>query len=167
MKRIVVYGSIIIFIIILAGIQSYFDHRSKLTEVTPIEVLVYFSKSEPTDIVQLPITRFFSKSSSASEPSTVELATFAIHEMLVGPNAEEIAQGLITAINVGTQLNYLKINEGLATVDFNDQFDWQMGGSAKVIAISQQLQLTLTQFPMVDDIMITINHGERLANLEP
>lgn len=122
-------------------------------------ISVYFAKSEPTDIAIVPVERTISK--------TQAVATAAIQELLKGPTEAEKAAGLTTAINSGTILNYVKIDNGVATVDFNDRFDFQMGGSARVMAINQQILKTLTQFPTIKTIKITINRGARPANLEP
>lgn len=124
-----------------------------------VTILVYFAKSEPTDIAIVPVERII--------PKTKAVATAAIQELLKGPTEAEKAEGLTTAINSGTVLNYVKIDNGVATVDFNDRFDFQMGGSARVMAINQQILKTLTQFSTIKSIKITINNGERPANLEP
>jgi len=148
---------------VVLGASGYwlFQQYSSVSVSPPVTrtILVYFSKSEPTDIVQVAVERTIIK--------TVAVATAAMQELLKGPTEAEKAEGLTTAINAGTVLNYVKIDAGVATVDFNEQFDWQMGGSARVQAIYQQIFKTLTRFSVVDDIIITINHGERLANLEP
>lgn len=167
MKRIIIYSSIIILVVVLAGIQAYWDNQSKSTEINPIEILVYFSKSEPTEIIQVPVKRLFSRVDNNTKPSPAELATFAVNQMLAEPTAEETVAGLTSALNSGSVLNYVKIDNQLAIIDFNEQFDWQMGGSAKVMAIYQQLYQTITQFSGITEIKITINHGERPANLEP
>ena len=122
-------------------------------------ILAYFNRSEPTDIVQVAVNRTISV--------TKAVATAAMQELLKGPTAAEKAEGLTTAINAGTVLNYVKIENGIATVDFNDQFDFQIGGSARVRAIYQQIFKTLTQFSTIKSIQLTINNGERPANLEP
>lgn len=125
------------------------------------EISVYFNKSTPTDIMQVPVTRCHSMMDGTSS------STYVIQELLEGPTVAEKGRGLSTAINPGTVLNYVKIENGVATIDFNDQFDFQMGGSARVQAIYQEIYKTLTQFPTIKEIKITINYGERLANLEP
>ncbi|MCX6646825.1 MAG: GerMN domain-containing protein [bacterium] len=124
------------------------------------QILVYFNRSEPTEIVQVAVNRTI----PATETSAAEAA---IMELLKGPTDAERAEGLSTAMNEGTVLNYVRIENGLATVDFNDRFDFQMGGSARVGAIYQQIYKTLNQFSAIDEIKITVNHGERPAILEP
>ncbi len=139
-------------------VWQYYTNQPVATLSTQ-EIVVYFNKSEPTDIIQVAVKRTI--------PKTVAVATAAMQELLKGPTDAETANGLTTAINAGTVLNYVKINNGMATVDFNDQFDFQMGGSARVRAIYQQIFKTLTQFSTIKEITITINHGSRPGNLEP
>lgn len=127
-------------------------------------IIVYLNKSEPTDIVQVGVERAIFGDDRFFVSNRAEEVMLALLE---GPTNSEKAEGLTTAINVGTVLNYIKIEDGVATVDFNDRFDFQMGGSARVQAIYQQIFKTLTQFPEVKSIKLTINYGERLANLEP
>ena len=123
------------------------------------DIVVYFSRSEPTEIVQVAVDRMVEK--------TDDIASTAIRELLKGPTESEKAQGLTTAIANGTVLNYVRIENGVATVDFNDKFDYQMGGSARVTAIRGQIEKTLFQFPGIKEVVITINFGERPAVLEP
>lgn len=148
---------------VIIGASSYwlFQQYNSASVSPPVTrtILIYFNKSEPTDIVQVAVERDIFK--------TVAVATAAMQELLKGPTASEKAEGLTTAINAGTILNYVRIDKGIATVDFNDQFDFQMGGSARVRAIYQQIYKTLTQFSTIKSIQLTINHGERPANLEP
>ena len=125
------------------------------------EIIVYFNRSEPTEIVQVEVKRAIAKA--------VDPATGAINELLKGPTDSEKADGLTTAISEDTILNYVKIENGIATVDFNEKFDFQMGGSARVTAIRAQIEKTLFQFPelAIKKVLITVNHGERPAVLEP
>ena len=148
---------------VIIGASGYwlFQQYNSTSVSLPVTrtILVYFNKSEPTDIVQVAVERDILK--------TGAVATAAIQELLKGPTASEKAEGLTTAVNAGTILNYVRIDKGIATVDFNEQFDFQMGGSARVRAIYQQIFKTLTQFSTIKEIKLTINHGERSANLEP
>ncbi|MDD5606160.1 MAG: GerMN domain-containing protein [Patescibacteria group bacterium] len=126
------------------------------------QVEVFFNENQPTDIVQVGVERTVPATSNVED-----LAEAAMRELLGGPTDKEAEQGLTTAIADGTHLNYVNIVDGVATVDFNEAFDFQIGGSARVMAISQQVQKTLTQFTGVNDVRITINHGAREAVLEP
>jgi len=123
------------------------------------EVLVYFNQVKENEIVQLPVKRVIAP---YDDPMTQ-----AIKELLKGPTEEEQAQGFSTALNEGTELNYIRVEDGAATLDFNERFDTPMGGSARVISIYQQLDRTMKQFPGISEIKLTINRGEREAVLEP
>jgi len=153
---------LLIGVVLGAGVYWLYQRYNSAPVNSPGEqmtISVYFAKSEPTDIAIVSVKRTI--------PKTVAVATAAMQELLKGPTDAEKAQGLSTAINSGTILNYVRIENGVATVDFNDRFDFQMGGSARVMAINQQILKTLTQFPTIKTIKLTINQGERPANLEP
>ena len=120
--------------------EKYYPVPSQATQ----NIVIYFNKSEPTDIVQIAVERTI--------PKTPAIATAAINELLKGPTAAEKSEGLTTAINAGTILNYVRIENGIANADFNYMFDYQMGGSARVRAIYQQIFKTLTQFPTIKEI---------------
>ena len=142
-------------VVLGAGVYWLYQRYNSAPVNSPGEqmtISVYFAKSEPTDIAIVSVKRTI--------PKTVAVATAAMQELLKGPTDAEKAQGLSTA-------NYVRIENGVATVDFNDRFDFQMGGSARVMAINQQILKTLTQFPTIKTIKLTINQGERPANLEP
>jgi len=149
-------------VLALAGfwVYSQFSTSGFLLKTSqPREVLVYFNKVEENDIIQQAVTREVAPADDAM--------TQAIKELLIGPTEEEKAQGLSTALNEGTELNYIQVENGTATLDFNDRFDFQMGGSARVLALRQQIEKTLKQFPEITTIKLTINQGEREAVLEP
>jgi len=149
-------------VLALAGfwVYSQFSTSGFLLKTSqPREVLVYFNKVEENDIIQQAVTREVAPADDAM--------TQAIKELLIGPTEEEKAQGLSTALNEGTELNYIRVENGTATLDFNDRFDFQMGGSARVLALRQQIEKTLKQFPEITTIKLTINQGEREAVLEP
>jgi spore germination protein GerM len=152
--------------LVAAAIFLFFNFNPRGSQNEPVlatrQILVYFNRSEPTEIVQVAVSRTI--------PVIVTpalSAEAAINELLKGPTDAERAQGLTTSISDETVLNYVTIENGTATVDFNDRFDFQMGGSARVTAIYQQIYQTLHQFSPIDELKITVNHGERPAVLEP
>lgn len=90
-------------------------------------------------------------------PKTQALARAALEELLKGPiNLEEDA-GFATSINSGVKIQKLTIESGVAKVDFDDQLEFQVGGSCKVSAIRAQITETLKQFSTVKDVVISIN----------
>jgi hypothetical protein len=93
-------------------------------------------------------------------PKTGAIARAAIEELLKGPTQQEIKSGYYTNINSGVKLNNISIqktNPPSALVDFDEQLQFQVGGSCKVGAIRAQITQTLKQFPSIEDVIISIN----------
>lgn len=150
-------------ILVLVANWAYQAWRAPADTTSDMQIVkVYFNESRPTEIVQVAVDREVLVSEDVQK-----LAESAIEVLLNGPTAEEHEQGLSTAIQDGSVMNYVKVEGSVATVDFNDIFDFQLGGSAQVLAIRGQIEKTLTQFDEIDEVKITINKGEREAVLEP
>lgn len=90
-------------------------------------------------------------------PKTEKIATAAVLELLRGTTSKERDSGFMTSINQGVRLNKLTIQNGTAKADFNEQLDFQVGGSCRVAAIRAQITETLKQFPTVQNVVISIN----------
>lgn len=99
-------------------------------------------------------------------PYTVATARVAIQELLEGPTAEEVEAGLMTSIPEGTQLRDIEIIDGTARVDFSQELDEDVAGSATVTAIRNQIEMTLLQFETVDEVIISVE-GETEEVLQP
>ena len=165
MKKYLYPALVMLAFVILGGI--YFGNQGNSTNNTDQSrqtktVKVFFSKNEPTDIVQIAVDRLVEAGGSQAE-----LALAAVRAMLEGPTQAESDQGLINAINEGTVVNSVNIIGGVATVDFNATFDRNVAGAALVSAIRGQVESTLKQFAGVREIRMTINGGAREAVLEP
>ena len=90
-------------------------------------------------------------------PKTQAVARAALEELLKGATEEEKNQGFFTNINSGVKIQSLSIQDGVAKIDFDDQLEFQVGGSCRVAAIRAQITETLKQFPTVDSVIISIN----------
>lgn len=90
-------------------------------------------------------------------PKTQTVARAALEELLKGSTEAEKEQGFFTSINPGVKIQSLTIEDGTAKVDFDEQLEFQVGGSCRVAAIRAQITGTLKQFPTVDDVIISIN----------
>jgi spore germination protein GerM len=90
-------------------------------------------------------------------PKTEAVGRAALEQLLAGPTDEEKAEGYFTSINPGVVIQSLTIENGVAKVDFNEQLEYQVGGSCRVAAIASQIRETLKQFPTVSDVVISIN----------
>lgn len=94
-------------------------------------------------------------------PKTEAIGRAALEELLKGPTEQEKSEGFLTNINPGVKIQKLTIDPptggGVAKVDFDEQLEFQVGGSCRVAAISAQITQTLKQFPTVKSVIISIN----------
>jgi spore germination protein GerM len=88
---------------------------------------------------------------------TPALARAALESLLRGPSFKEQEQGFFTSINSGVKIQKLVIENEIAKVDFDEQMEFQMGGSCRVSAIRSQITETLKQFPTVKSVVISVN----------
>ena len=90
-------------------------------------------------------------------PKTQTLARAALEELLKGPTENEKLLGFSTSINSGVKIQKLTIVNGVAKVDFDEQLEFQVGGSCRVAAIGAQITQTLKQFSAVQSVVVSIN----------
>jgi len=90
-------------------------------------------------------------------PKTQGVAKAAIEALLRGATEDEIAQGYVSNIPLGVRLQKITIENGVVKVEFDEQLEFQVGGSCRVAAIRAQIIQTLKQFPTVQEVIISIN----------
>jgi len=89
---------------------------------------------------------------------TPAVARAALEELLKGDVTDkENLDGFTTSINPGVKIQKLIIENNVAKVDFDEQLEYQVGGSCRVAAISAQITETLKQFPSIKSVIISIN----------
>lgn len=88
---------------------------------------------------------------------TLAVAKASTEALLRGATQEEINQGFVSNINSGVRIQNLIIENGVAKVDFDEQLEFQVGGSCRVAAIRVQITETLKQFPTVNSVIVSIN----------
>jgi len=152
---------IVLGVMVILGYQYMNNSDSLNQSATTQEVSVFFNENKPTEVVQVAVKR----NVEASEDEA-ELALAAVEKLLEGPTADEQDRGLMTAIPTDTVVHNIVIQNGVATVDFNEAFDFQVGGATLVTAIREQVEQTLRQFRSISFVKMTIN-GTRDAILEP
>ncbi|MEA1909659.1 MAG: GerMN domain-containing protein [Patescibacteria group bacterium] len=124
----------------------------------PKKSQVYFVKTMSTENELVAVER--------SVDPLAALATVLVQSILVGPSGAELGQGLTSAISYSAKLNYVRLDGGTAFVDFNNEFDKNIAGSAKVIATQDQINKTLTSLPGIEEVRLTIDFETRPAVLE-
>lgn len=90
-------------------------------------------------------------------PKTESVARAALLELFKGTTVSEEGEGFFSSINDGVVIQSLVIEDGKATVDLNEQLEYQVGGSCKVAAIRAQIVETLKQFTNVKTVVISID----------
>ena len=88
---------------------------------------------------------------------TEAIAKAALEELLKGPSQTDLDAGYSTSINNGVKVQSIVIQNGIAKVDFDNQLEYQVGGSCRVASIRAQITQTLKQFPTVKSVVISIN----------
>ncbi len=92
-----------------------------------------------------------------SVPKTQAVARAALEELLRGVTDLEKDAGFFTSINSGVKIQSLTIENSVAKVDFDEQLEFQVGGSCRVAAIRAEITETLKQFSTVNSVIISIN----------
>lgn len=121
-------------------------------------VHVYLVRLEGGEAVPVAVDR--------SVARTAAIGRSALEELLKGPTDAERANGFDSMIPAGTRLRSLTIVDGLATADFDARLQREKGGSMRVLAIRQQIERTLMQFPSVRQVEIRVE-GRSEGVLEP
>jgi hypothetical protein len=88
---------------------------------------------------------------------TMEVAYVALAELLSGPTDKDKEAGYITSIPARVRINSIKIVNGTAYADLNEQLKNEMGGSCRVTAVRSQITDTLKQFSNVKNVVISVN----------
>jgi len=100
-------------------------------------------------------------------PKTKAVVRAALNELLEGPTEVEKKDSRYkTYIPKDVEIQRLELRDSTAYVDFNQALQEGVSGSCRVQAIRSQITRTLTQFPSVDDVEISIN-GETKGVLQP
>jgi len=88
---------------------------------------------------------------------TEGIARAALEELLKGPTLQEEQEEFFTNINPGVHIQSLIIENKTAKADFDQQLEFQVGGSCRVTAIRAEITETLKQFETVENVIISIN----------
>ena len=139
----------LIIILVLAGVIGYFIIEQRKT----IIVKIFFSNSQE-DLQALNCEKVYSVERQVLKNKAM---VQALEELLNGPSLEEQEKGYFTNINPGVNINSFIVEDNIAKVDFDEQLEYQVGGSCRVMAIRSQITGTLVQFPEVNDVIISIN----------
>lgn len=120
----------------------------KKTEVT----LYFITVDSDGSVIRKQIKRSLAKSDSP--------LTDSINTLLKGPDLAEQQKGIMTLIPEGTKLLGASVKNGTATLNFNDNFEFNSIGVEGYIAQLMQIVYTATEFSTVRNVQILIE-GEK------
>jgi len=126
--------------------------RLKASETLTIKVFFGNEKKNPNAQdcrLVYPVERKIAK--------TQTTAAAAITELLKGITQSEKDQSYFTSINENVKLQKLTIKDSTAYADFDEQLEFQVGGSCRVAAINSQIVETLKQFASIKNVIVSIN----------
>lgn len=95
-------------------------------------------------------------------PGSIDPAADALTMLVAGPSAQESADGIATAIPIGTTLTGLVIDGPRVVVDFSTEMLSAGFGERRIESVFRQVNWTLRQFGPVDDVSVTV--GGRLLS---
>lgn len=123
----------------------------------PIRSTLYFIRvTDDARIVAEPVTRELRRNASP--------LTRTIEALLAGPGVDELNRGLLTLVPPGSRLLSARVENGVAYLNFSEEFRFNEMGLEGNIAQVQQVVLTATQFATVSQVQVLIN-GQRLEYL--
>ena len=145
-----------IIIVVLAGVLLMWPKNEGVQIILPaetIKVKAYFNNSKMDP--EYSCNKVFAVEREI--PKTDAVARAALEELFKGLTNTEKNAGFFTSINSGVKLQGLKIRDETAYADFDNQLEYQVGGSCRVSAIRAQITETLKQFPTIKNVVISIN----------
>lgn len=84
----------------------------------------------------------------------------AIHAVIAGPNATEEKAGCRTLVSNGTKLIGASVKNGIATLNFSGEFEFNEYGIEGLRGQLQQIVYTATAFPTVEGVQFLVD-GEK------
>jgi len=90
-------------------------------------------------------------------PNSDRMFIDTLSELIVGPQESERQAGYTTSFNSNVHVQDIQIDERIAYIDFNDQFNSDVTTDCRVKALTAQVTQTMIQFPTIDKVIVTVN----------
>ena len=118
-------------------------------------------ENEGADLLLTRVSRTFSVSNTPLLDS--------LNALLAGPTAEEAARGMVSFIPPAARILSVRVEghalgiagQDTAYINFNEYFQYNIGGSEGLMSQIKQIVWTATEFPNVNDVQILIE-GNRI-----
>lgn len=135
-------------------VPVYFEEMAQISQEL-MTVKIYLSDSRFVNEPYFDCSRTIAVERGVQK--TAAVARASVEALLRGATEEEKNQEFVSDIGSGVRIQKLTIEDGVAKVDFDEQLEFQVGGSCRVAAIRAQIIETLKQFPTVDSVVISID----------
>lgn len=91
--------------------------------------------------------------------------TDAVNALIDGPTNAEAGQDCITLLSAGSRLLGASVKNGIATLNFNEEFEFNQYGIEGILGQLQQIVYTATAFPTVESVQFLVegNHKDFLG----
>ena len=133
--------------------EQALTEESEAAKVILVDMAVYFATIDENGNVEITsVTRQIEKSDSPMMS--------ALNAVISGVTEEEAERGLQSLIPEGSELLGATVADGVATLNFNDAFEYNNFGFQGSFYQLMQIVYTATEFPTVDSVQILIN-GEK------
>lgn len=94
-------------------------------------------------------------------PKTGGPLRVAIEALLEGPTVEERSKGCRTLISEGTKLIGASVRDGIATLNFNENFEMNNLGVQGLIGQLEQIVFTATEFATVNSVQFLVDGQQK------
>ena len=94
-------------------------------------------------------------------PKTNTPLTTAINALLSGPNISEVSNGYMSLIPEGTKLLSASVNNGVATINFSEEFLFNKYGVEGIYGQLMQVVYTATAFSNIDSVQFLIDGAKQ------
>ena len=159
-KMVVVVENKVVVDAITDGVFSETQNKIINLEDIPdeksISLLLFFGRMGEEDGL-FPIPRMISKEN---------LATALFESLIAGPTKSETEIGFYSMINPETKLKFVRTEGRTIYVDFSNELQEGIAGSASVLFIRSQIEMTGRQVPGITEVVISIE-GETEEILQP
>ena len=137
--------------------QNKIINLEKISNEELITLPVFFGRMGE-EIELFPISRMISKEN--------DLATALFESLIAGPTKSETEIGFYSMINPETKLQFVRTEGRTIYVDFSNELQEGIAGSASVLFIRSQIEKTGRQIPGITEVVISIE-GETEEILQP
>ena len=136
-----------------AEIPKKVETQNAVSESKMKQTLFFIVISGDGSVVRKEITREI--------PKTNTPLTAAINALLSGPNISELESGYMSLIPNGTKLLGASINNGVATINFSEEFLFNKYGVEGIYGQLMQVVYTATAFSNIDSVQFLIEGAKQ------